>query len=153
MSACVFGLMYFETALTIFLPAPTVKPDPPSDVKVQEVEGRETYMKVTWNFPISWKSEDSYYKLIYEIKYKPLTSSCNSEQVCSGRPTDKKLDQVFFEHTYPVDVFLYFSLLVLLAGNKYSLVSFDDSMMCLPGCLSVCVSLDKDEFDPDLRNH
>lgn len=77
-----FGLMYFETALTIFLPAPTVKPDPPSDVKVKESKGKETYIKVTWNFPISWKSEDSYYKLIYEIKYKPLASSYHYEQVC-----------------------------------------------------------------------
>lgn len=41
-------------------------------------------MVVTWSFPTSWKSQDSYYKLMYEIKYKPLRSS--HEQVCASRP-------------------------------------------------------------------
>lgn len=91
-------IKHYEAALTIFLPPSTVKPDPPSGVKVQQVEGRKTYMKVSWNFPISWKSQDNYYKLIYEIRYKPLKSSFNIEQVCTGRPTDKWLGWAVFEH-------------------------------------------------------
>lgn len=137
MSVCIFSLLNFETALTVFLPAPSVKPDPPSGVKVRKTAGRETYMKVTWNFPVSWKPEDFFFKLKYEIKYKPLTSSHAYEQVC-----------------FPVDVFVYCNALpALLPRNRYSLVSVDDSMMRLPGCLSVCFSLDKEEFNQDHRNH
>uniref|UniRef100_A0A4W6FW84 Interleukin 6 receptor n=1 Tax=Lates calcarifer TaxID=8187 RepID=A0A4W6FW84_LATCA len=58
-----------------FKPMDIIKPDPPSDVKVTQEEGHETWIKVTWNFPTSWKYEDRYYKLIYEVKYRPLKSS------------------------------------------------------------------------------
>lgn len=137
-------ILDFETALTTFPLAPTVKPDPPSQVKVQQVEAHKTQLKVTWSFPISWKSRDSYYQLKYELKYKPLESSIYYEQVGSGRPTDQC-------HTYTADVFTD-AVLGLPAGNKYSLVSADDSM-CSPGCLSLCVSLDNGELHPDLTNH
>ncbi|GAA6220665.1 interleukin-6 receptor subunit alpha-like isoform X1 [Lates japonicus] len=64
-----------------FKPMDIMKPDPPSDVKVTQEEGHETWIKVTWNFPTSWKYEDRYYKLIYEVKYRPLKSSYLYDQV------------------------------------------------------------------------
>ncbi|XP_026173444.1 interleukin-6 receptor subunit alpha isoform X2 [Mastacembelus armatus] len=57
-----------------FIPLDILKPNPPSDVKVQQKEGCETCLKVTWNFPSSWKPQDSYYYLVYELKYQPLMS-------------------------------------------------------------------------------
>lgn len=81
----VFDLKHFEAKLTIFLPAPSVKPDPPSNVSVQQEEGQETKMKVTWSLPTSWKSHDNFYELIYEIKYRPLISPFEQDQVRAGR--------------------------------------------------------------------
>ncbi|KAK2844587.1 hypothetical protein Q5P01_011246 [Channa striata] len=63
-----------------FIPWNILKPDPPSSVNVQPVVGYERYMRVTWNSPVSWKSQDSYFKLIYELKYKPLEFSLSNEQ-------------------------------------------------------------------------
>lgn len=64
-----------------FIPLGILKPNPPSDVSVQQEEGQKTRMTVTWSLPISWKSQDSYYELIYEIKYRPLKSSFYHGQV------------------------------------------------------------------------
>ncbi|XP_067365183.1 interleukin-6 receptor subunit alpha isoform X2 [Channa argus] len=66
--------------LLSFTPFSILKPDPPSGVNVQQVEGYERVMRVTWYSPVSWKSQDSYFKLIYELRYKPLESSLNDEQ-------------------------------------------------------------------------
>ncbi|XP_034409541.1 interleukin-6 receptor subunit alpha [Cyclopterus lumpus] len=62
------------SALLHFLPLNILKPDPPSDVGVQQEEGQEMRMTVTWSLPNSWKSQESYYVLTYEIKYRPLNS-------------------------------------------------------------------------------
>ncbi|XP_070822495.1 interleukin-6 receptor subunit alpha [Chaetodon trifascialis] len=66
-----------------FTPLRILKPDPPSNVSVRPVEGQATKMKVTWSLPTSWKSQDNYYELTYEIKYKPLKSSFYHEQIHS----------------------------------------------------------------------
>lgn len=66
----------------ILLPVPSVKPDPPTNVAVREVEGEERWMKITWSLPSSWKSHDDFYDLIYQIKYRPTVSSFHYEQVC-----------------------------------------------------------------------
>lgn len=71
---CFWWNVWVIKALILFLPAPSVKPDPPSEVSVRQEEGQEMRITVTWSFPISWKSQDSFYKLIYEIKYRPLKS-------------------------------------------------------------------------------
>lgn len=68
--------------LRLHLSAPSVKPDAPTNVSVRKVEGRETWINVTWKLPSSWKSHDDFYDLIYQIKYKPAASSFHSEQVC-----------------------------------------------------------------------
>ncbi|XP_034731133.1 interleukin-6 receptor subunit alpha isoform X2 [Etheostoma cragini] len=60
--------------LQYFTPMGILKPDPPSDVSVQQEEGQER-MRVSWNLPISWMPQDHFYKLLYEIKYRPLISS------------------------------------------------------------------------------
>ena len=100
-----------EAVLTIFLPAPTVKPDPPSDVKIKQEEGHETQIKVSWNFPTSWKPQDRYYELIYEVKYQPLGTSFYHEQVGTGWPTDTYLAKQFLNmcaiQTLSTHVFLF----------------------------------------------
>ncbi|KAK1895302.1 Interleukin-6 receptor subunit alpha [Dissostichus eleginoides] len=62
------------SSLLSFMPLSILKPDPPSGVSVRQEEGQEMRMTVTWSLPITWKSQDSFYKLIYEIKYRPLKS-------------------------------------------------------------------------------
>ncbi|KAF7669739.1 hypothetical protein LDENG_00146870 [Lucifuga dentata] len=55
-----------------FTPLSILRPDPPSDVRVQQEEGQENKITVTWRSPASWKSQDDYYQLIYEISYRPI---------------------------------------------------------------------------------
>ncbi|TNN75742.1 Interleukin-6 receptor subunit alpha [Liparis tanakae] len=69
------------SALLHFLPLSILKPDPPSDVTVQQEEGQEMRMTVTWSLPNSWKSQESFYVLNYEIKYRPLKSSLYHGQI------------------------------------------------------------------------
>ncbi|XP_029308039.1 LOW QUALITY PROTEIN: interleukin-6 receptor subunit alpha [Cottoperca gobio] len=71
------------SSLLSFIPLNILKPDPPSDVSVRKEEGQETRMTVSWNLPKSWKSQDRYYELIYEIKYRPLKSSLDYWQIQS----------------------------------------------------------------------
>ncbi|XP_059195157.1 interleukin-6 receptor subunit alpha [Centropristis striata] len=79
---CVTGIAGNATSdLLHFIPMTILKPDPPSDVSVRQEEGQETRMKVTWSLPISWKSHDNFYQLIYEIKYRPLMSSLFHGQI------------------------------------------------------------------------
>ncbi|KAM4568467.1 uncharacterized protein V3H82_012648 [Fundulus diaphanus] len=66
-----------------FTPLHILKPDPPSNVSAHPVERLENTIMVTWNLPISWKEQDSFYDLIYEISYRPLISS--NEQVTEVR--------------------------------------------------------------------
>ncbi|XP_045901591.1 interleukin-6 receptor subunit alpha [Micropterus dolomieu] len=69
------------SALLQFMPLDILKPDPPSHVSVRQEEGQEKRLTVTWSFPGSWKRQDKYYDLIYEVKYKPLMSSTDCEQI------------------------------------------------------------------------
>ncbi|KAM9851708.1 interleukin-6 receptor subunit alpha [Aulostomus maculatus] len=69
------------SAIVPFIPLSVLKPDPPSAISVQQEEGQKTRMTVTWNFPSSWKYQDRYFHLIYEIKYKPRQSSFSHGQV------------------------------------------------------------------------
>lgn len=70
-----------ECELTPTTAHPTVKPDPPSNVTAWQLEGQETRIKVTWNLPVSWKHLSHFYKLSFELKYRPLNSSFHYEQV------------------------------------------------------------------------
>ncbi|XP_031709335.1 interleukin-6 receptor subunit alpha [Anarrhichthys ocellatus] len=69
------------SALLHFLPLGILKPDPPSYVTVRQEEGQEMRMTVTWGLPNSWKPQDNYYELIYEIKYRPNISSLYHGQI------------------------------------------------------------------------
>ncbi|XP_060906640.1 interleukin-6 receptor subunit alpha isoform X1 [Labrus mixtus] len=69
------------SSLQHFRPLSILKPDPPSHVSVRQEVGKERGLKVTWSFPRSWKSQDNFYELIYEIKYRPRQSSFQNEQV------------------------------------------------------------------------
>ncbi|XP_068591420.1 interleukin-6 receptor subunit alpha [Cebidichthys violaceus] len=69
------------STLLHFLPLSILKPDPPSYVTVRQEEGQEMRMTVTWGLPNSWKSQDRYYELIYELKYRPLISSLYHGQI------------------------------------------------------------------------
>ncbi|XP_034552868.1 interleukin-6 receptor subunit alpha [Notolabrus celidotus] len=64
-----------------FRPLGILKPEPPSQVSAWQEVGQETRLKVTWSYPKSWKSQDSFYELIYEIKYRPRRASFDNEQV------------------------------------------------------------------------
>ncbi|XP_061529964.1 interleukin-6 receptor subunit alpha isoform X2 [Phycodurus eques] len=64
-----------------FYPLNILKPDPPSAVSVRQEMGHETRMTVNWAYPVSWKSQDNYYELIYELKYQAVGSSSSSMQL------------------------------------------------------------------------
>lgn len=53
----------------------SVKPDPPYNVSVQQEKGLNRTLTVKWRPPYSWKFQDHFYALIYEIQYKPIKSS------------------------------------------------------------------------------
>ncbi|XP_077383975.1 interleukin-6 receptor subunit alpha isoform X2 [Festucalex cinctus] len=71
------------SAVSSFIPLGILKPDPPSMVSVRQEVGHETWMRVIWTVPASWKSQDDYYKLVYELKYQPVGSSPSSMQLKS----------------------------------------------------------------------
>ncbi|XP_026228161.1 interleukin-6 receptor subunit alpha isoform X2 [Anabas testudineus] len=92
------------SSLLSFVPLTILKPDPPSQVKVQQVEAHKTQLKVTWSFPISWKSRDSYYQLKYELKYKPLESSIYYEQIMASSIQTSLITDVMPGVDYQVQV-------------------------------------------------
>ncbi|KAM9309316.1 interleukin-6 receptor subunit alpha isoform 2-T3 [Pholidichthys leucotaenia] len=71
---CVTSMTQNATSSILnFTPLDILRPDPPSNVSVQQKEGQERRMKISWNFPLSWKQQDQFYYLIYEIKYRPVS--------------------------------------------------------------------------------
>lgn len=64
-----------------FIPMSIVQPNPPSNVVVRAEEGHEKRLRVTWKLPNAWRSQDRYYKLIYQVKYHPRGSSPSQEQI------------------------------------------------------------------------
>lgn len=69
------------SSLLHFRPLSILKPDPPSHVTVRQEVGQETKLKVSWSYPKSWKSQDGYYELTYELRYRPLKSSFSQEKI------------------------------------------------------------------------
>ncbi|KAM8870410.1 interleukin-6 receptor subunit alpha [Spinachia spinachia] len=63
-----------------FIPLGLLKPEAPSGVTVRQEEGPQMRMTVAWSLPKSWKSQDSYYELVYEIKYRPVKSTMSEGQ-------------------------------------------------------------------------
>ncbi|XP_072250358.1 interleukin-6 receptor subunit alpha [Leuresthes tenuis] len=79
---CVTSILGNATSsLVYFTPLNILKPDPPSNVSVHKEEGQQRRLRVTWNVPISWKPEDNFYDIIYELKYRPLMSSIEQVNV------------------------------------------------------------------------
>uniref|UniRef100_A0A1A8AF04 Interleukin 6 receptor n=7 Tax=Nothobranchius TaxID=28779 RepID=A0A1A8AF04_NOTFU len=77
-SLCVSSFVGNTTSpLFFFKPLDILKPDPPSDVKTHQLEQQEKKIKVTWNLPLTWSKQDNFYDIIYEIRYRPLTSVNN----------------------------------------------------------------------------
>lgn len=76
-----FDIFQIQSQLLRVSLVPPVKPDAPKNVSVRKIEGEETWMKVTWNLPSSWKSHDNFYDMIYQIKYRPAVSSFHFDQV------------------------------------------------------------------------
>ncbi|XP_054638905.1 interleukin-6 receptor subunit alpha isoform X2 [Dunckerocampus dactyliophorus] len=68
-----------------FYPLDILRPDPPAAVSVRQEIGHETRITVNWTYPASWKSQDSYYELIYELKYHPVNSSHEQVKLIRGR--------------------------------------------------------------------
>lgn len=60
--------------LLSFTPMQIIKPDPPYNVSVQPEAGLNRSLMITWKPPYTWKFQDRFYELIYEIRYKPLIS-------------------------------------------------------------------------------
>uniref|UniRef100_A0A669BAD3 Fibronectin type-III domain-containing protein n=1 Tax=Oreochromis niloticus TaxID=8128 RepID=A0A669BAD3_ORENI len=67
--------------LMYFTPLKLLKPDPPSNVTVRQEKGKKKRLTVSWNLPTSWKVQDNFYKLIYEVKYNPVKPSIGNEQI------------------------------------------------------------------------
>ncbi|XP_014871019.1 interleukin-6 receptor subunit alpha isoform X2 [Poecilia latipinna] len=77
---CVTNILGSATSPLInFTPLDILTPDPPSNVMAHLVEGRERMIKVTWNLPITWHENDNFYDIIFEIRYRPSTSSNEQE--------------------------------------------------------------------------
>uniref|UniRef100_A0A671X064 Interleukin 6 receptor n=1 Tax=Sparus aurata TaxID=8175 RepID=A0A671X064_SPAAU len=88
---CVTSIAGNATSSVVqFHPLSIVKPDPPLNVTVRQIEGQETWLKVVWNLPTSWKSVDNFYELIHEMKYRPCISPFHQEQV--HEVTNKRFD-------------------------------------------------------------
>ncbi|XP_055358837.1 interleukin-6 receptor subunit alpha isoform X2 [Betta splendens] len=102
---CVTGIAGNATSnLLSFIPMQILKPDPPSSVNVSQVERRQTFVRVTWSPPSSWKSHDNYYKLMYEVKYRPRQSSSLYEQKVSSWTTRAEITDVMPGVQYQVQV-------------------------------------------------
>lgn len=72
---CVTNLFGNATSPMIsFTPLDILKPDPPSNVLAQPVERLDRMIKVTWNLPATWRKQDYFYFIIYEIRYRPSNS-------------------------------------------------------------------------------
>ncbi|RVE62703.1 hypothetical protein OJAV_G00159620 [Oryzias javanicus] len=67
-----------------FNPMEIVKPDPPSNILVQQQEGHSRRIEVTWNRPTTWP-QDNYYGIIYELKYRPSISLHEQGNLINGR--------------------------------------------------------------------
>ncbi|XP_007556192.1 interleukin-6 receptor subunit alpha isoform X1 [Poecilia formosa] len=77
---CVTNILGSATSPLInFTPLDILTPDPPSNVMAHPVERRERMIKVTWNLPITWHENDNFYDIIFEIRYRPSTSSNEQE--------------------------------------------------------------------------
>ncbi|XP_037532569.1 interleukin-6 receptor subunit alpha [Nematolebias whitei] len=75
-SLCVTSILGNATSPpSFFKPLNILKPDPPSNISAHQEEGHERRLKVSWNLPRSWKRQDDFYDLIYELRYRPLTSA------------------------------------------------------------------------------
>lgn len=72
---CVSSLIGNATSEPLsFKPMQILKPDPPYNVSIQSEAGLNQPLTVTWKPPFSWKFQDRFYQLIYEIRYKPVVS-------------------------------------------------------------------------------
>ncbi|KAM6967468.1 interleukin-6 receptor subunit alpha [Aplochiton taeniatus] len=81
-SLCVTNAAGKATSSTLeFTPLSIIKPDPPSSVVVQQVEGQERMLRVTWDKPFSWKNRDFFYMLQYQLRYRPLISLRTAQEV------------------------------------------------------------------------
>ncbi|XP_041842728.1 interleukin-6 receptor subunit alpha [Melanotaenia boesemani] len=80
---CVTSIIGNATSpLIYFTPLSILKPDAPSNVSVQLEQ--EQKLRVTWNLPKSWKPQDSFYSITYELKYRPSKSSNEQVHVIKG---------------------------------------------------------------------
>nr|XP_057939924.1 interleukin-6 receptor subunit alpha isoform X2 [Doryrhamphus excisus] len=68
-----------------FSPLGILRPDPPAAVAVRQEVGHETRLTVNWTYPASWKSQDTYYELVYELRYQPVDSSHEQVRLIKGR--------------------------------------------------------------------
>ncbi|KAJ0000421.1 hypothetical protein NQD34_012263 [Periophthalmus magnuspinnatus] len=72
---CVSSITNNSTSdLLSFTPMHILKPDPPYNVSVQPEKGLNRTLVVMWRPPYTWKLQDQFYALIYEVRYKPLMS-------------------------------------------------------------------------------
>ncbi|KAK7886809.1 hypothetical protein WMY93_026430 [Mugilogobius chulae] len=73
---CVSSITSNSTSeLYSFTPMHILKPDPPYNVTVEPQEGLNRTLVVTWRPPYTWKFQDRFYELVYELRYKPLLSA------------------------------------------------------------------------------
>ncbi|XP_077454471.1 aquaporin-10a isoform X1 [Stigmatopora argus] len=81
---CVTNMAGNATSTLFFTPLGILKPDPPA-LSVRQDVGQENRILVSWTLPSTWKSQDNYYALNYELRYRPVDSSSSSMQLKSTK--------------------------------------------------------------------
>ncbi|XP_013865160.1 interleukin-6 receptor subunit alpha [Austrofundulus limnaeus] len=90
---CVTSILGNATSPPVsFRPLEILKPDPPSNITAKQKDRCGRKVEVTWSLPLTWKQQDSFYKLTYEIRYRHVRSKYQQvyevEQVRSYTITD-----------------------------------------------------------------
>lgn len=102
---CVTSITSNTTSdLISFKPMQIIKPDPPYNVSVQQEKGLNRTLTVKWRPPYSWKFQDHFYALIYEIQYKPIKSSHFQTRSPSDQTTKYTITDAETGHEYEVQV-------------------------------------------------
>ncbi|CAL9705739.1 unnamed protein product [Knipowitschia caucasica] len=90
--------------LITFTPMHILKPDPPYNVSVQPEVGLNRTLVVTWRPPYTWKIQDRFYELIYELRYKPLLSAYYQTRAIDEQTSTHTITDAVAGETYEVEV-------------------------------------------------
>lgn len=78
-----------------------LKPDPPEDVEVMEMEGYPRMLQVSWQAPSTWHQSE-YFPLLFELRYKPVGSTLWSSVKTNSSPL--VITDVLAEHPHQLQI-------------------------------------------------